>query len=505
VNLYRTGTLVYIILILAVNGNDSKAGLPSLSGDHSNARGIGMGSASIVSSFGVNAFGVNPANYYDYQKSTDLEMRQIKLTNKQQKPQWEFSFLSAGGSYGSDQSLNFYNNYLKYLSINRQTFTGIFTDFTSVLNFRQNILPAERTQVNYDLEVRWLSVNYSNPKIGAINFTVADNVALNTDSYSRDEELPFIFHINSYNGKYDLTNIHINQAEASAWWIRKYSLSYAKEFEFPKNNLIKNISFGVSLGLVNGFGNIITYNTALYVNTYGVIKDPVTGINHVDSITGKQDFHTQTALTDFFTDYRDGAHSHFNFFPKPAGKGYSVDLGINIKIGEKWRVAASVTDLGKILWDYNTFINNDTNQFAYYNFYLNSSDPTYNTFINDLDGISTRISNKSFKTDMPTKYRAGIMFQPSEKVTLEADWQKGKNNLPGNSDRNIVSGGAEYYLLNFLPVRAGFSTGGPGGFYFALGAGLKLRHIELDLASGGINQFLLNKRLSISFSSKITL
>ncbi len=439
-------------------------GYESMAGDHSNAKGDGMGGASMLSSYGIDAFGLNPANFY-YQTKTDLGTRQMRLREKPVKPTLEISLFSGGGSYGSDQSLSFYNNYLKYLSINRQTFTGIFTDLGSVLNFRQNILPEKTTQVNYDLELKWFSVNYTVPKFGAFNFSISDEIGLNTDSYSRDQEMPITFRINSYQGKYDLANVNINQSEASAWWIRKYAVSFAKQIEFPHSGVVKNITFGATFGVVNGFGNIITYNTSLYVSTYGIIKNPETQVNHVDSITGRQDFHTRQSLTDFFQDYRDGAHQHFNFFPKPAGKGYSIDLGVNMQLGEEWHVAASITDLGKIIWDYNTFINDDTNHFAYYNFDLNSSDPTYNAFINDLDGISTRIANKSYTTDMPTKYRAGVVFQPTSEFLLEADWLKGANNLPGNSNQTVFSMGAEYRLMHFLPCRAGLSIGGPGGYF----------------------------------------
>lgn len=494
--LYRLGVLLFISIFMAGNN--------LLADEHSNARSKAMSTASVVSSFGIGAFGINPANY-DNHLNPDINTKKLKLGKNPDKPTWEISLFSGGGAYGSDESIGFYNNYLKYLSVNRETFTGIFTDFASILSFRQNVLPQDRTQVNYALEVKWISVNYLNPKIGAVNFSVADKVGLNTDSYSRDEELPFTFQISPHGSKYDLTNININQSEATAWWIRKYSISFAKQFDFPKGYFFRNLSVGVSFGLVHGFGNIITYNTSLYVSTYGVYKDPATQINHVDSVIGRQDFHTRQSLTDLFQDYQDGAHSHFNMFPKPAGRGYSLDFGFNLQIGNDWHIAASATDLGEILWDYNTYINNDTNSFKYYNFNMNASDPTYNTFINDLDGLDTRISNMSYKTELPTKYRIGVMYHPNDKFIAEADWEKGKNNLPGNAHFDVFSGGAEYYITNTLPLRGGVSIGGPGSWYVALGTGIRYKKLVFDLACGGINQIIFNKRLSLSISGKIIL
>jgi hypothetical protein len=170
-----------------------------------------------------------------------------------------------------------------------------------------------------------------------------------------------------------------------------------------------------------------------------------------------------------------------------------------------FRVAASVTEIGKINWDYNTFVNNDTNSFVYRNFYLSSSDPTYNQFVNDLEGLDTRDTLSPYETNMPTKYRAGIMYQPNEKLLVELDWVKGDNNLPGNTTSSIFSLGSEYFVLNFLPLRAGVSAGGPEDWAISLGAGLKLKNVVIDIAAYGINNAILNKRLSFALSGKLVI
>ncbi len=467
----------------------------SYSDDRSNARGLSLSNASIVSSLGIDAYGINPANY-DYHPVLKLKKKSdSKGKILLPKPKWEFSIMSVGGGYGSDKSIDFYNNYLKYLSINRESFTGLFTDIGSVLNFRNNVLPEEKTDVNYDFELKWFSVNYSNPKIGGVNFTISDKVGLNTNVLSRDDYMPLTF---TYNGR-DLLNVELNQSEAIAWWIRKYTIGYAKQFDIK--GLIKNISVGFSAGLVHGFGNVITYNSRLNVNTYGITEQ--SGGTHVDSIKGKQSFYTQAALTDFFRDYSDGAESHFTFFPKPAGTGYSFDLGMTMQIGEKIKIAASVTELGKIKWDYNTFINFDTNSFNYKNFYLSSSDPTYNRFVNDLEGLDTRDTVSTYETDMPTKFRAGIMYQANKNLMIEFDWVKGDNNLPGNTTEHILSLGAEYYPVYFLPIRAGASVGGPEDWTVSVGSGVRFKNVVIDAAAYGLNNIFSDKRLSFGISGKL--
>ncbi len=474
----------------------------TLCGDRSNARSTGMGFSSMVSSVGLDAYGINPANY-DYRKPINLDIKKSKKISPPKNSKWEFSILSVGGGYGSDSSIAFYNNYLKYLSVNRETFTNLFSDIASVLNFRQNVLPAERTQVNYDFELQWLAVNFSTAKIGALNFIVSDRVGLNTDVNSRDEYLPLTFGLINHVDKYDLIDVKLNQSEAIAWWIRKYNIGYAKQFDFKNKSGIRSISVGFSAGLVHGYGNVITYNSKLDISTWGIKN--VNGVNHIDSTKGKQDFYTKAALTDFFRDYGDGARDHFTAFPKPAGTGYSFDVGLAMQIGTQWRIAASVTDIGKITWDYNTFINKDDNAFAYYNFNVSSSDPTYNKFVNDLEGLDTRDSNIAYDTDMPTKFRAGLMFQPSDKLLIEANWVKGANNLPGNTEDNIVSLGAEYFPAYFLPVRTGVSLGGPGNFYVSLGMGVKLKNFTFDIGTHGLNQLITDKRFSVAISTKVIL
>lgn len=460
-----------------------------------------MAFSNVVSSVGNDAYGINPANY-DYSYPVYIN-KKVKSKKKSFAPYWEFSVFSTGGGYGSDSSIEFYNNYLKYLSIDRNSFANLFTNIDEVFRFRNTILPAEKTDVNYDFELNWLSINYRNPKIGAINISVSDRVGLNTNVNSRDEYLPLTFGFNfNQNGSYNLTDVKLDQSEAIAWWIRKYNIGYAKQWIF-KNSGINSFSIGISGGLVHGFGNVTTYESKLNISTWGI--QSIGGVNHVDSIKGKQDFHTESALTDFFTDYKSGAKTQFNLFPKPAGIGYSLDFGISMQIGKAWKIAASVTDIGKISWNYNTITNNDTNAFAYYDFYVTGTDPTYNQMVNDLGGYQTQDTNRVFTSEMPTKYRAGIMFKPTEHLMMEFNWTKGINNLPGNSVDNIFALGAEYFPLPYLPVRTGVSVGGPGLYYISLGAGVKFKNFTIDIGTYGINQLIEDKRFSVAISSKIIL
>jgi hypothetical protein len=95
------------------------------------------------------------------------------------------------------------------------------------------------------------------------------------------------------------------------------------------------------------------------------------------------------------------------------------------------------------------------------------------------------------------------MFQPDSLLMIEFDWLKGDNNLPGNTTSSIFSLGSEYYLMSYLPLRAGVSLGGPEEWTASVGSGIKYKHLVIDLAAYGINNMIAGKRLAFSISGKL--
>jgi hypothetical protein len=496
-------TQLFTILILLI-----LCTLNVRSQDNSNARSVGMSFGSLTSSFGVDAYGINPANY-DYHKlslkkkpgtySINNNSKVLSKNNKF-KQSFEISLLSAGGGYGSDNSFKFYNDYTQYLSVNYTDMVNFFTDLNSTIDFKTNVLPNEQTNVDFNFELKWLSLNYSNPDAGAFNVTVSDKIRLESIVSGKDEFLNFQTTSNP-NGSYNMNNFILNQKESSAWWIRKYTAGYGKQFDFAPKSFIKSISIGFSAALVHGYGSIRTSNLSLSGDSWGIQN--INGVNHADSITGSSQHFIQTSSTDFFRGYNDAMHSKFSFFPKPAGKGYSFDIGIALQVTDYVRVAASVVELGKIKWDYNTFVSNDNNSFAYYDLYLTEDDPTYQQLLNDIRGVEGRDSNVVYETDMPAKYRAGISYKPSEIVLLEFNWLNEKSILPGKAAENLYSIAGEISPVPVLPLRAGFSFGGDDDFNISLGAGIKLEHFVLDVGLYGLNQLILGKRFLAALSTKL--
>jgi hypothetical protein len=468
--------------------------------DFSNARSLGMGFSTVTSSFGTDAFSINPANFDNHKP---LTLKDKKTKNKKQvksQPVFELAFLSVGGGYGSDNSFNFFHNYTEYLTVNYTDIVNFFTDVNSTLEFKQNVLPEEETNVNFDFEIKWLSFNYASPLAGAFNFTVADKVNLTSVVSGKDEFLNFTTTSNS-NGSYNINNFRLEQKESSAWWIRKYSAGYAKQFDFDPKSVIRSIAIGFSAAFVHGFGSITTSRINLVGDTWGISS--VNGVNHIDSIRGASSHFIQSSSTDLFRGYGDGRRTRFSLFPDPAGKGYSFDFGVALRITDKINIAASVTDLGKIKWDYNTFVSNDNNPFVYYDFNVNENDPVYNAFLNDLKGTNTRDSNIVFETDMPTKYRAGISVKPVEMFLIEFNWMNEKSIIPGRENQNLYSLGAELVPVSFIPLRAGISYGRNDEFNISLGAGIRLLHFSMDAGVYGLNQLVLGKRFFAALTTKV--
>jgi hypothetical protein len=65
--------------------------------------------------------------------------------------------------------------------------------------------------------------------------------------------------------------------------------------------------------------------------------------------------------------------------------------------------------------------------------------------------------------------------------------------------------GTEYLPDNIIPLRAGFSVGGPEEFRISLGAGIRFTSLIIDVAATGINHIIRNNRIAFSVSSRIIL
>lgn len=324
-----------------------------------------------------------------------------------------------------------------------------------------------------DLSAQVFSVLYKpNTSIGAFAFSIFD-VASASMNFPQD-----IITLGLYGN--DISKVfNFNDADCSAWWIRKYSFSYAKSFPDLVPKYMKELSIGISLNIVSGFA---------YAGINEV--DVTTGTSFKNEIIGKSKFIAYSSFSKSlnveydFENVSEKKSYSFNLFPSPAGFGFGFDFGFNLNVNDVTRIALAVTDIGKIKWtervaefssDNDLFLDDITNK------------KQRDSLVDNLFGDGKFVG--SIITDLPTALRFGFALQLdkpmnySGKVLFGFDYNQGFNNQPGNSKIARFSFGVEWFPPNWiLGFRSGCTLGGYDKFGWALGLGIESGLLEFNFA-----------------------
>ncbi len=292
---------------------------------------------------------------------------------------------------------------------------------------------------------------------------------------------------------------NLNEADVKGWWIRNYSLSYAREI--PGINLFDNFTAGFTVKLIHGYS---------YIGTHKNETSFTTGTSA--ELTGQTDLVGYSSFSDNFgVKYEfdsTSRSSKFSLFPSPAGTGYGLDVGFAGALSDKWTVALSVTDIGKIKWTKNVA---EFTSFGY--IYLDDiSDGSKRDSIKETI-ISDSKKSDYINTNLATTLRFGISYLSGSVVNgfpgsllLGFDYNQGFNDMPGNSLEPRFSLGAEWKPMNWIPfLRTGFSYGGGLGFSWAFGLGIDAGIVDLQFATSDMQSVVApntTKMLSVSLSSK---
>jgi len=189
--------------------------------------------------------------------------------------------------------------------------------------------------------------------------------------------------------------------------------------------------------------------------------------------------------------------------------GFGLDLGATIEmelegfpiLGSKsgpnlLRVGASITDIGSVTFDQSgTFNNNqlfdwrgvdnldlervenefddDVGEFLDFVFADSIANGVYADFRPEEDG--------KVKAKLPTKFNLGAQLQLG-KLGISADVTSGIRDIGLDADNSSFALGAEYKLLNFIPLRAGLRAGGVASTVYSVGTGLDFRRFTFTLA-----------------------
>lgn len=251
--------------------------------------------------------------------------------------------------------------------------------------------------------------------------------------------------------------------------------------------------------LVPHYTSGIDFNSTLQVTDREVIHD------------FEYTFHTVGQLTEQFRQYRSdsqnegftgGLGDYINpdadNFTTVQGSGFAVDLGGTIEMdltgplaqafswigGDKsLRVGFSMTDLGSVTYnnDVGSFTGNDTFTWEGADLQDGFDDALSDSIRNDIYLNYNADSEDEIVEKLPSKVNLGGHLQLG-KLAFALDFSKGVNNQGMNSKRLAMGFGAEYKLLNFIPLRAGYRTGGLTSSSITFGTGIELRNFEFTVA-----------------------
>jgi hypothetical protein len=415
----------------------------TLAGEQTNIRGLGMARTSVAASRGLDAVGINPANLALQDDATVT-----------------ISLMPVGIGVGSDfMTYGLYNKF----------FTGVESPTGRVArNLSEsdkqellNAFPGGMGRISADAEVRPIGMAIRFEGFATFALTATERVAATAtipSSYAR-----FLLEGMTPASSYDFSG-----AAGAAAWTREYALSAG--FVLPAVPWFRSWSGGLSLKLVHGFAYaaVTRDNTWLSAGSNGVLDANV----DLAGVTSQSDLKSSP-------------------FPAPAGSGIGVDLGISAELNEFLIAGISVTDIGSMRWD------GDVRQ-VYGLGRMHLDDPMNGAQRDSLEHSVTGNTKPggAFTVGLPTTLRMGVQVELGQirwvkkilygEMTAGCDYAQGFSDFPGSSRVGRLSLGLEYRPWQFLPIRTGVGFGGVDRFNFALGFGLKIWVVQLDVASDNI-------------------
>ena len=436
--------LVYLLTLFAFT-------LFAVAQERSVVRGLGMAGSNTATTRGIDAIGINPANL----AIPDRGLIQI-------------GFASVGFRVSSE--LINYDIYQRY-------FTGVpGTGGTRVSKY---LTDADKNELlgqwpdfgesRLDVDINLMNVSFESLVVGGIGFAIRDRMS-GVWALPKDYVKIYFFGLPEAGAMYNLGGTSI-----SGMWFREYNFSYARKLpEFIP--FVRNVYVGIGYKLVRGYGY---FETSYYRSTFGNSVDNVGQY----AVQGTVDFFTRRSGADFMSSE---SKTNFTPFPEPAGKGSAFDFGVSAEVMTGMRVAASVTDLGKILWDKNVYETSGNAGFSF----TGNFEETKDSLEHALKGETKRV-NTSFETSLPSQFHAGVMMRSDQvsflrwmpgQFTLAADYLQGLKTVGASTTKPRFSFGAEYRLIPLIPVRAGLALGGNDKPRLAAGFGLDVRVLSLDFA-----------------------
>jgi hypothetical protein len=394
------------------------------------ARSLGMGNTYNATSFDLYAIGKNPGLLSKTDANCKVTLIFPNLTAQQ---------------YGVNSTLNTFD----YYTTNRLRSDGLVT----INEEKFKVALENNGKLFVDGLIGFFSAAYHHSeRIGSFAFSMSDYISGFLD-------VPDVVLDINYGAEVPDGSVAFNDFNFKAQWIRTYALSYSR-YVYRDNSLHRNdpgIIKSISAGL-----------TAKYVLTYAYtdieLDAQLNYTSATQTLTGNFDAH---AIHSFSPDIsKANAFVEENKEPRgflamrPAGKGYSFDIGGAAELKKGWVIGVAVTDLGRINWKGSAFKSD-------FEGYIDISGAIDNETI---DSIAAGITldnqtQDNFTTSMPTAVRLGLalnfedMFKrfPGE-LLVGIDYNQGLNNEPSNSTKSRFSIGFHYRIKPKWPILIGGYT-----------------------------------------------
>jgi len=170
---------------------------------------------------------------------------------------------------------------------------------------------------------------------------------------------------------------------------------------------------------------------------------------------------------------------HVSLLSSTGGSGSAIDLGVAIIFDSTWNFSGVwQNSYSRLNWNDETEM-----RIVSFNMEPTTAQGYADSTINDslITGRDTTVAAESFSSDLPSTMKLGLAKSfPGFLISL--DWEQALESRPGTGVNPRVAVGVEYKAAEFLPLRAGISTGGRQGSLYSIGFGLHFGQYRFDIA-----------------------
>ena len=309
-------------------------------------------------------------------------------------------------------------------------------------------IPAEGFNVGLGTEVQAMGINIgsfavTSSGLGASNFVLSKDI------------FELILNGNELNRVYD-----VGGTGGEGWGVSSFAFSMAMPLPFTA---FEEFTVGTSVKYIRGFAYAKVMEAASTITT------------NADGVHGNGKIVIDRSL---------------------GGTGLGFDFGAAAKFNKEWSFSLGVTNaINNIKW------RDDTKRFTYT--FQADSVSIEKIQNSDIDSVfidsEETVDIEPFETSLPTQIRLGIA-RATKHFTFAIDVSTGlKRAAAGVSNDPRLAVGAEFRLIDFLPLRSGIAFGDGRGVTPSAGFALDFSAFSLDFAFSSQNGIFPSKGLGFAF------